>query len=99
MLRLSFIESPSLSLSPASFFVVVADMRPITVLSAVVAATVSGALAQTTVNIIQPDFLEPDDVLQGEIVGVGAEGTTYVVTNVISDTEDLPYTGMFSNYS
>lgn len=69
-------------------------MRSITLLSAVAAASLSGALAQTTADIVQLGFLGTDDQLQGEIVGVGAEGTTYVVTNVVTDpSDDVAFTG------
>lgn len=69
-------------------------MRSIALLSAIAAASVTSAVAQVTAEILQPDFLQADDQLQGEIIGVGAEGTTYVISNIVTDTlEDLAYTG------
>ncbi|KAI5118636.1 hypothetical protein M0805_000012 [Coniferiporia weirii] len=43
-----------------------------------------------------PEFLIPDDNLQGEIIGTGADGTTYLLSNIVTDTvEDEAYTMTF----
>ena len=34
-----------------------------------------------------------DDSIHGEQVGVGPEGTTYVFSNAVTETDDVPFTG------
>lgn len=66
----------------------------ITLVSAIGAVSLTGALAQTTIQVLQPEMILADDPLQGEIVGVGADGTTFVISNVVTDTlGDVAFTG------
>ncbi|KAH8108245.1 hypothetical protein DFH11DRAFT_1732144 [Phellopilus nigrolimitatus] len=59
-----------------------------------------GALTQSgTATIAVPGFLSPDDALQGEVSGTGTDGTTYVVSNVVTDTADVAYTSTRFAYS
>ena len=45
----------------------------------------TGAMAQTTTATIFPGDPDEVDNLQGHIAGTGADGTTYVVSGVVSD--------------
>ena len=54
-----------------------------------------GALCQVqTATIFLPGGASPTDGLAGEVVGVGSDGTTIVITNAQTGTTDLPFTRM-----